>query len=166
MSDPRGDSRGSDALDIASVGQGERHGLIQHRLTTHDRWTPALLVDGGQISFYFDTNADSELERRLDVRYVGKRLSAVMTDQRGRLVGRGLASQLNSRTVVVEFARSLLRPGIRRYRWFAFTGFRCHRYKVCGDTAPRRGTWISHRLGHAPSGTEVKLGGDSRSSIR
>ena len=120
---------------------------------------PGAVGNGGQISFYFDANADEKPERRLDVRYTGRQFSAVMVDRKGRFVGRGLVRQTSPGTVVVSFPRSLLREAISYYRWFAFTGFRCHhRYKVCGDTSPQRGRWISHRLGSSPSGTEVKMG--------
>ena len=156
--DPQNDVRGRTVLDIATVehGDGDSNGLLVHRLTTYGRWRPALLARGGEISFFFDTNGDAEFERRLDVRYSDGDLSAVMRDRKGRRVGTGHARQTGPRTVVVAFARSLLRTGIRRYRWFAFTGFRCHhRYKVCGDTTPRPGKWIARRLGVAPATVTV-----------
>ena len=122
--------------------------LLVHRLTTYKRWRRALLANGGEISFYFNTDADASFERRLDVRYAHGRLSAVMRDRRGRVLGRGLARRTTRYTVVVTFARSLLPAGIRRYRWFVFAGFRCHhRYKVCGDRGPNGGTLITRRLG-------------------
>ncbi len=138
-------------LDTASVEDVDGNRLLVHSLTTYDRWRPALLANGGEISFYFDTNGNATFERRLDIRYADGKLSAVMSDRRGTPVGGGRARQTGPHTVVVEFARSLLREGIRQYRWFAFTGFRCHhRYKVCGDTTPRPGTWISRHLGTPP----------------
>jgi hypothetical protein len=145
--DPRGDAKGNSALDIASIGQGYQAQLVAHRLTTHRRWSRALLANGGEISFYFNTDADAALERRLDVRYVRGTLVAVMINPRGRVVGRGLVRQPSRNTVVVTFAPSLLPVGIRRYRWFAFAGYRCrHRYRVCGDTAPNGGGLITHQL--------------------
>jgi len=49
--------------------------------------------------------------------------------------------------VVVTFARSLLDPELRQYRWFAFAGYGCrHRYRACGDRAPDRRGLITHRL--------------------
>jgi len=150
--DPRGDVRGRAALDLAYVQHADEKGILVHTLTTYDRWRPALLAGGGEISFYFDTNGDEAFERRLDVRFAGGQLSAVMRDRRGSLVGRGQVLRSGPKSVVVAFHRSLLRAGIQQYRWFAFTGYRCrHRYKVCGDTVPRRGTWISHQLGSGPS---------------
>jgi hypothetical protein len=151
-SDPHGDAKRNSVLDIASSRHGRQAQLLVHRLTTYKRWRRALLANGGEISFYFDTDADAALERRLDVRYASGRLLAVMRDRRGRVVGRGLARRSSRHTVVVTFDRSLLSAGIRRYRWFAFAGFRCrHRYKVCGDTVPNGGTLITHQLGSPPS---------------
>jgi hypothetical protein len=151
VSDPRADVRGRGVLDIASIEQGRRHNRLRYRLTTYDRWKPAFLANGGQISFYFDTDADAGHERRLDVRHVGGRLAYAMTDRARRLIGRGRARQTSPHTVVVEFARGLLGRGIRSYRWFATTGFRCRdRFEACGDTAPRRGWWILRRLGPPP----------------
>jgi hypothetical protein len=146
--DPPGDAKGSPGLDIASIRDGHRARLLAHRLTTYGPWKGALLANRGQISFYFDTDNDSALERRLDVGYTRGRLSAVMKDSRGRFVGTGRVERPNRHAVVVRFARSLLRPGIRSYRWFAFSGLRCrHRYKACGDTAPNGGSLITTRLG-------------------
>jgi Glycosyl hydrolases family 16 len=149
--DPRGDAKGNSALDIASSRHGRQAQLLVHRLTTYKRWRRALLANGGEISFYFDTDGDAALERRLDVRYMRGRLSAVMRDRRGRVVGRGLARRSSRYTVVVTFSRSLLPAGIRRYRWFAFAGFRCrHLYKECGDRAPNGGGLITHWLVSPP----------------
>jgi hypothetical protein len=149
--DPRGDAKGSTVLDITSVRDGQRVRLLVHRLTADRPWRSALLAKRGQISFYFDTDDDPALERRLDVRYTRGRLSAVMKDPRGRLVGTGLVERPSGRTVVVLFARSLLSPGTRRYRWFAFAGLGCrHRYKACGDTAPNGGALITKRLDLRP----------------
>ena len=150
--DPRGDAKGSAVLDIASIRDGHRPRLLVHRLTTYTRWRGALLANRGQISFYFDTDNDSTLERRLDVGYARGRLLAVMKDSRGRFVGTGQVERPSRRTVVVLFARSLLRPGIRSYRWFAFSGLRCrHRYKACGDTAPNGGGLVTTRLESPPT---------------
>ena len=150
--DPRGDAKGGSALDIASVRDADRARLLAHRLTVYRRWRPSLLANRGQISFYFDTDDDRALERRLDVEYARGRLSAVMKDSRGRRVGTGLVERPSRRTVIVLFRPSLLlRPGIRRYRWFAFAGLRCrHRYKACGDTAPNGGALITKQLDPAP----------------
>jgi hypothetical protein len=146
--DPRGDVKGSIVLDIASVRHADRGRLLAHRLTVYRRWRPARLARGGQIAFYFDTDGDRALERRLDVGYARGRLSAVMKNSRGRRVGTGRVKRPSRRTVVVLFARSLLGPRLRSYRWFAFAGLRCrHRYKTCGDTAPNGGTLITNRLG-------------------
>lgn len=147
-SDPRGDVKGDRVLDIASFGHARQAQLLVHRLTTYRRWRAARLAHGGEISFYINTDADAAFERRLDVRYAHARLSAVMRDRRGRVIGRGLARRTSRYTVVVTFARSLLPAGIRRYRWFAFAGFRCrHRYKVCGDRGPNGGRLITRQLG-------------------
>ena len=78
--DPRGDVKGETVLDVASVRHGHRARLLAHRLTTHRPWRTKLLVNGAQISFYFDTDDDSGLERRLDVGYARGRLAAVMKD--------------------------------------------------------------------------------------
>ena len=150
-SDPRGDAKGTSVLDIASSRHGRQGQLLVHRLTTYKRWRRALLARGGEISFYFDTDGDAALERRLDVRYAHGRLSAVMRDRRGRVVGSGLARRSSRYTIVVTFARSLLPASIRRYRWFAFAGFRCrHHYKVCGDRVPNGGGLITHWLVSPP----------------
>ena len=145
--DARNDVRGRAVLDLAAVGQGQRDGSLVHTVTTYERWRPALLSRGGEISLYFDTNADGTVDRRLDVLHADGGLSVVATDRKGRIVGGGLVRQSGPRTLEVEFARSLLGKAIRRYRWFAFAGFRCrHEYRTCGDTAPGRGKWISHDL--------------------
>ena len=151
--DLRNDVRGRPVLDIASVehGDGRNSNVLVHRLTTYDPWRPALLGTGGEISFFFDTSGNAAFERRVDVRYTAGKLSAVVRDRKGVRVGVGRAHKAGPRTVVVSFARSLLRTDIRRYRWFAATGFRCHRrYRVCGDTAPSPGTWVSRKLGAPP----------------
>lgn len=149
--DPRGDAKRTRVLDIASVGQASQARFLTHRLTTYRGWRRALLARGGEISFYFDTDADAAVERRLDVRYARGALSAVMKNRRGRVVGRAVVRQPTRNTVVASFAPSLLSAGLRSYRWFAFAGYRCrHRYKVCGDTAPDGGRLITHELGSAP----------------
>lgn len=143
--------KGGGLLDIASVRHGHRARLLAHRLTTYGPWRRPRRGSGPQISFYFDTDNDSGLERRLDVGYARGRLSAVVKDARGRFVGAGRVERPNRHSVVVLFARSLLGPGIRQYRWFAFAGLRCrHRYKVCGDTAPNGAALITHRLDAPP----------------
>jgi hypothetical protein len=149
--DPPRDAPGSTVLDIASIGAGHRASLIVHRLTAYRPWRPALLAKGGEVSFYFNTDNDRALERRLDVVYARGRLSALIKDSRGRLLGTGQVRRPSRRTIHVLFAPSLLRPGIRQYRWFAFAGFRCrHRYKTCGDTAPNGGKLLTNRLDLAP----------------
>ena len=151
VGDRRGDARGNAVLDISSVGHGHQGPLLAHTLTTYRRWRHALLAKSGEISFYFNTDADAALERRLDVRYARRTLSAVIKGPGGRVVGRGFVRRPSRNTVVVRFASSLLPAGVRSYRWFAFAGFRCrHRYKVCGDRAPNGGRFVTHQLGSPP----------------
>ncbi len=135
-------------LDIASVGHGHKGRLITHRLVTYPRWENSLLsrTNGGQISFYISTDRDAAFERRLDVALRRGKVSGVMRNRAGRVVGRTAASRPNRKTVRVAFARKLLGPRVRSYRWFAFTGVGCNRqYKVCGDRSPN-GSLIRHRL--------------------
>jgi hypothetical protein len=163
VGDARRDAKRSSVLDIASAGHGHRAQRLAHRLNTYRPWKRALLANGGEISFYFNTDADVALDRQLDVRYVRGTVSAVMNDSRGRFVGRGLIRRPSRRALVVTFARSLLPVGIRRYRWFAFAGFRCrHRYKACGDRAPNGGRLVTHRLGSEPEPPPVAGKGYSR----
>jgi hypothetical protein len=148
VGDPRRDAKRSSVLDIASVGHDHSAQRLAHRLNTFRPWRPALLANGGEISFHLNTDADAAVERQLDVRYVRGTLSAVMQDRRGRFVGRGVVRRPSRRALLVTFARSLLPAGIRRYRWFAIAGFRCRqRYRACGDRAPNGGRMIAHRLG-------------------
>ena len=137
----------SAVLDIASVSVTKARGRVAYRLTTYDRWSPRILNRGGEIAFFFDTNADSRVDQHLEVRRVGDNLTAFMLTETGKLVGQGNARMVGSRTVVVDSAESLLGSGIRSYRWFAFAGYLCDQhYRACGDTAPRRGHWISDEL--------------------
>lgn len=146
--DPQGDAKGT--LDIASVRGGDGARLVTHRLTAYRPWRDALLANGGRISFSFDTDGDRAPERRLDVGYARGRLSAVVTNSGGRRIGTGLVARPSRGTVVVSFDRSLLRPGIRRYRWFAFAAPRCrHRNPACGDRAPNGRTLVTSRLAPA-----------------
>jgi hypothetical protein len=163
VGDPRDGAKESIALDIASVGHSHSAQRLTHRLNTYRPWRPALLANGGQISFYLNSDADTALERQLDVRYVRGRLSAVMKDGRERLVGRGLVRRLSRRAVVVTFTRSLLPAGIRGYRWFAFAGGGCRRHsKVCGDRAPNGGRLVTHTLRSEPEPRPIAGQGYSR----
>ncbi len=135
-------------LDITSVGHGHTGRLIGHRLETRRTWSNSLLSrsGGGQISFYFSTNRDAAFERRLDVVLRSGKLTGVMRNRRGRVVGRFAATRPNVRTVQFAFARKLLGRGVRSYRWFAFAGIHCkRRYDLCGDRAPAAAL-VPHRL--------------------
>lgn len=145
--DPRGDVQRGDVLDIAAARANAAGGRVTLRLTTYDRWAPAVLSRGGEIAFYFDVDSDSRADRHLDVLRIGGRLTAVMLTDRGQIVGQGVARTRGSRTVVAEIADTLLGSETRTYRWFAFAGYRCdERYRACGDTAPARGRWIAARI--------------------
>src|SRR5215208_7427040 len=120
VGDRRGDVGRRGVLDIASVGHDGGGPLLVHRLTTYRTWSPTILANGGEISFNFDTDGDSGIERRLDVRYVHGRLAAVVETPQGTVIGRALIRRPSRRTVVVTFARSLLDPELRQYRWFVF----------------------------------------------
>ena len=145
--DPRGDSLNGSALDIASASASAKRGRVAYRVTTYDRWSPTILSQGGEISVYFDANADSRIDERLDVLRIGGTLTAVMFTNDGEIVGQGVARTMGSRTVVATVEDSLLGSGVRAYHWFAFAGYRCdQRYRTCGDTAPGRGHWISGEI--------------------
>jgi hypothetical protein len=144
--DPKGDALGTRALDIADVSHSQRGAVLFFDLTTYDAWMPRLLDRGGRISFSFDTDADAQPERVVDIRSAGGMLSAVVLGANGRRVGRGHATRRDVRSVTVEFESRLLGSGVRRYRWFVATGVRCHDDRPCGDTFPRRGTLVSSRL--------------------
>ncbi len=136
-------------LDIVSVRHAHRGRLLTQRLTVARRWDPGLLsrARGGQISFYFSTDRDAALERRLDVVPQGRAgLRGVMRNARGRTVGTATATRPNRYSVELAFARRLLGSGVESYRWFAFAGVECGRaYDACGDRAPGA-RLIAHRL--------------------
>jgi hypothetical protein len=122
-------------LDIASVSHGHRGSLLVHRLTTYRRWRLGVLSLGGQISFYFNLDADPALERRLDLAVSrGKPYGVIRNTRNGRLVGRARASRPSRRAIELTFPRARLG---RSYRWFAFAGIGCRRrYDACGDRSP------------------------------
>ena len=135
-------------LDIASVGHAHRGRLVSHRLSTRRSWRNSLLsrANGGQISFFIFTNRDAAFDRRLDVTLARGKVAGVMRGRTGRVVGRGEATRPNTKTVQVAFARSLLGPRVRTYRWLAFAGVHCRRkYELCGDRAPNAAP-VAHRL--------------------
>jgi hypothetical protein len=125
-------------LDITSVFRGHRGRSLVHRLSTSRRWANTILSGstGGQISFYFDTDSDAAVERRVDVVLVRGKLKV-------RNAGRAAtARRPNRRTVEVAFPRSLLRG--QHVEWFAFAGIQCRRnYDLCGD----RTRLAAHHLG-------------------
>jgi hypothetical protein len=135
-------------LDIASAGHGHKGRLVTHRLATHRAWRNSLLSrsNGGQISFFISTDRDAAFERRLDVTLRRGRVSGVMRNAGGRVVGRAEASRPNRKAVQVTFARKLLGSRVRSYRWLAFAGIHCRRqYNLCGDRSPN-GRLVAHRL--------------------
>ncbi len=73
VGDPRGDAKGNGVLDIASVRHGYRAQLLAHRLTTYRRWRRALLVNGGEISFYFTPMPTQRSSGGSTVRYRAER---------------------------------------------------------------------------------------------
>jgi hypothetical protein len=135
-------------LDISSVGHGHKGRLVTQRLSTYRAWQNSLLsrANGGQISFFISTDRDGAFERRLDVALARGKVAGVMRNRAGRVVGRGEATRPNAKTVRVAFARKLLGPRVRSYRWLAFAGIHCRRqYNLCGDRSPN-GRLVAHRL--------------------
>jgi hypothetical protein len=136
-------------LDITSAAHGHDGSRLMHRLTVSRRWNASLLSSqfGGQISFYFDTDADPAFERRLDVTPARRGLIGTMRNAAGRSVGRAAVTRPNGTSVAVAFAPRLLGNRIGSYEWLAFAGIRCRRqYDLCGDRSPRAGL-ITHRIG-------------------
>lgn len=135
-------------LDIASVGHGHKGRLVRHRLETHRTWKNSLLLrsEGGQISFYLSTNRDAAFERRIDIVLRSGKLTGVIRNRSGRVLGRVAATRPNAKTVQVVFARKFLGRRVASYRWFAFAGIHCKRkYDLCGDRSPAAAL-ILHRL--------------------
>ena len=141
-SDPRGDPRGRNVLDIASVWLIEHRGRVSFGLTTFDRWSPATLGDDGEVSFRIDTNGDRRIDRRVEVRWMRGALVALVVDGDGRFVGRGAAVKKAPHMLAGRFRRSLLGPSAHRNRWYVWTGYLCPNTSgSCGDRAPQRG-WL------------------------
>ncbi len=135
-------------LDIASVGHGHKGRLVRHRLETHRTWKNSLLLrsEGGQISFYLSTNRDAAFERRIDIVLRSGKLTGVIRNRSGRVLGRVAATRPNAKTVQVAFARKFLGRRVASYRWFAFAGIHCKRkYDLCGDRSPAAAL-VLHRL--------------------
>ena len=145
-------------LDIVTARHAHQGRLLAHRLVTSRRWAPALLSQGGQISFFFSTDADAAFERRLDVLPARRGLRGVMRNSRGGVVGRASATRPNGSSVEVAFARRLLGAGVRSYRWLAFAGIECRRkYNACGDRAPNS-RLARHALGGSARSTSARAG--------
>jgi hypothetical protein len=135
-------------LDIASVAHGHKARLVRHRLETHRTWKKSLLSrsEGGQISFYLSTNRDAAFERRIDIVVRSGKLTGVIRNRSGRVLGRVAATRPNAKTVQVAFARRFLGRRVASYRWFAFAGIHCKRkYDLCGDRSPAAAL-VPHRL--------------------
>ena len=133
-------------LDLTSVAHGHRGSSVTHRLTfTRNVGTGLLSRErGGQISIYFSTDRDAAFERRLDFYVRRGKFAALMKNAAGRTVGSPVVTKPNAKTLQVAFAPQSLGPGVRSYRWFAFSGIRCNRrYDACGD---RSAGLVTHAL--------------------
>lgn len=134
-------------LDIASVSHGHKGAQLVHRVTMARNWKNSLLsrAQGGQLSLYFNLNANAAFERRLDV-FLRKGKPAAAMRSGSRTIGSPVVSRPNARTIEIRVARTSLGRGRLTYRWFAFAGIVCKRkHDRCGDRSPNA-TLLAHRL--------------------
>lgn len=160
-------SDGNDArgpLDIARVAHAHRttsagaHVLV-HTVRLHRAWPVAKLGKAGFLLLYFELpgNRDVPPERTLQVEREKGRLVARMYDtgvEPSDHLGRVRMRRPDGRTLRFSFAKSLLRPGLRRYKWNAVSAVErhrrmCRRAGGCVDWAPDsrdRHDYIRHVL--------------------
>lgn len=126
-------------LDISRVGHGHKlsragEPRLTHRITTHDPWR-AMLVDGrpSSIAFFFTTDRDGRLERRIVIATARGELRARMINHSGDIIGRPSVWKPNRRTIAVAFGRRTLGRRLRSYRWYATTTFHRNSSESCGD---------------------------------
>ena len=148
------DARGP--LDIARIAHRHRTTgggsyLLVHTVRLHGAWPVKKLRHRGFAHFYFELRGHpgNPPERTLQIVYERGRLVARMYNSLGdppRHIRRVTLRRPDWRTVRVLFPKSLLRKGLKRYKWNVLTFVEgrhgsCPRRSGCDDWAPnlRRG---------------------------
>lgn len=145
---------GNDApgpLDIDRIAHGHRttaggvHRLV-HTVRLRQAWPVQALKKRGFLLLYFELrgNRDAPPERTLQVEYEKGKLVARMYDtlaDPSDHLGRVPLRQPGRRTLRFLLPKSLLRDGLRRYKWNAVTAVEqrakaCGRVGGCVDWAP------------------------------
>lgn len=143
------DARGP--LDIVSLAHAHRttsagaH-LLVHTVRLHRAWPVAKLGKAGFLLLYFELPGNRAVppERTLQVEPEKGRLVARMYDTRADPsphLGRVRMARPDRRTLRFSFTKSLLRPGLQRYKWNAVSAVErhrrmCRRVGGCVDWAP------------------------------
>jgi hypothetical protein len=154
----RNDARGP--LDIARISHAHRgkadSARLVHTMRLRHAWCAHKLRDRAFAIFYFDLRGrrGDEPERTVQVYYLDGTLVADMFDHvgEGGHVGEVTLRRPNARTVRVSFPKSMLRKGLRSYKWKAATlvqGYgKCRGQDGCIDWAPdgRTTRTLKHRL--------------------
>lgn len=163
LADGRGRSDGNDArgpLDIARISHAHRgsgsSATLVHTMRLHEAWRANKLRDRAFAVFSFDLRGrrGAGHERTVQVWYQKGALVADMFDHvgAGHYVGPVTLRRPNARTIRVSFHKSMLRKGLRSYKWRAATVVKrhgkCGGRNGCIDWAPdgRRVRDLTHRL--------------------
>ncbi|MDQ3952929.1 MAG: hypothetical protein M3279_08220 [Actinomycetota bacterium] len=155
----RNDARGP--LDIARVSHAHRgsagSATLVHTMRLRSAWPVKKLRGNAFALFYFDLRGrrGAGAERTVQVQYENGRLVAHMFDQvnSGQHVGAVTLRRPDRRTIRVSFPKSMLRKGLRSYKWNAATLVETPRGTCrspgCIDWAPhgRKGLrYVKHAL--------------------
>ncbi len=157
----------SSAIDVARVVQGHYFANALYRVVAHERWDSAAL-DNGHIVFAFNTDDDTDVERRAIVEYKGgsgAQFRSRIENSHGRRIGRAVLRRPSSYSLEVWVARWQLKHALR-YRVSVTVTTRTPGDCAdgCTDRVPDAGT-IFHRLLKLCSGEEptvVGTGGNDR----
>lgn len=149
------------ALDISRVRQGHYFSEVLYRVSAHEHWDPVDLA-GGRIEFFFDTDADEQIERRVVVEYReggGSQLRSTVFNGRGERIGRITHRRPTGRSVEIWIKRWQLNHS-KRFDVFVTVMTRddskC--LEGCVDRFPDEGTLV-HRLKRLCSGQEPTIQG-------
>lgn len=149
------DTRG--VLDIARVSQSHRNHQLVHTMHLRRAWPVKKVAGHGFAMFYFQLRGHGRRlpERTVQIDHHDGRLVAHMFDTLGKPaqhLGRVTLRRPSWRTLRVSFPKSMLRPGLRGYKWNAATHVErgwgsCRQAMGCTDWAPdRRTKYVRHVL--------------------
>lgn len=151
------DTRG--VLDIARISHGHRRHELVHTMRLREAWPVKKLKSDAFALFYFELpgNPDSRPERTIQIEHEKGRLVARMYDmlaEPSQHMGRVTLRRPDFKTLRVSFSKSLLRDGLKRYKWNAVTFVEkgrgvCPRTGGCVDWGPdtkRRLQYVRHTL--------------------